>query len=101
MRPIDVKLELSDAVRWGAMRNDRIFRAVSGSRSAVGERLSLPAATRAARDAIENVPAYRDAVGPDARRGGRDRSEWFRALPVTDKRSYIDRYSLSDRCVDG
>lgn len=62
-------------------------------------RFSTARALRAARDAARTVPAYRDYLrerGVDIRR--------VRAmpdLPETDKKSYIDRYPIAARCVDG
>ena len=59
-------------------------------------------AERAAFRAIRRVPAYRQLLHGQ----GIDASEaWplglLHILPETDKRSYIDPYSLEDRCVDG
>ena len=58
-------------------------------------------AERAAFRAIRRVPAYRsyiDERGADAER--RMPLGILTALPETDKQTYIDRYSLEDRCVD-
>ena len=60
---------------------------------------SLARALRAARNAARDVPAYRDyltnaGVNPDRIRSLAD-------LPETDKKSYIDRYPLAQRCVGG
>ena len=56
-------------------------------------------ALRAARDAARHVPAYRDfleshAIDPN-------RISALEELPETDKASYIDAYSLPDRCIGG
>lgn len=59
-------------------------------------------AERAAFRAIRRVPAYGRLM---RERGIRADEAWplgiLHELPETDKRSYIDRYSLEDRCVDG
>ena len=59
-------------------------------------------AERAAWRAVRNVPAYRRFLH-DA--GIRGRSLYplgiLGRLPETDKRSYVDRFGLLDRCVDG
>ena len=59
-------------------------------------------AERAAFRAIRRVPAYRRFV---REQGIRADEAWplgiLHTLPETDKPSYIDRYSLEDRCVDG
>ena len=47
------------------------------------------------------MPAYRDFAGDRTHRARQDRLDFIHSLPVTDKRSYIDRYSLAERCVDG
>jgi phenylacetate-CoA ligase len=91
----------TDAVRWLAMRNDGCFRAAAASGGAIGEHLSAPAAARAARHAIERVPAYRDFVSASSVRSRGGAADLLASLPVSDKRTYIDRYSLADRCVDG
>ena len=60
---------------------------------------SAARALRAAREAARDVPAYRDLLsrsGLDARR-----ITDLRELPETDKASYIDRYSLPERCIGG
>jgi phenylacetate-CoA ligase len=59
-------------------------------------------AERAAFRAIRRVPAYRRFT---QEQGVRAQEAWplgiLHTLPQTDKHSYIDRYSLEDRCVDG
>ncbi len=59
-------------------------------------------AERAAFRAIRRVPAYGRLM---REQGIRADTAWplgiLRTLPETDKRNYIDRYSLEDRCVDG
>ena len=59
-------------------------------------------AERAAWRAARLVPAYRSLLA-DAGIHAERRVPFgiLRALPETDKRSYIDRYSLQDRCIDG
>jgi phenylacetate-coenzyme A ligase PaaK-like adenylate-forming protein len=63
------------------------------------DRFSAARALRAARDAARDVPAYRDflrGAGVDP-----DRIRSLAQLPETDKKSYIDRYPLPERCVGG
>ena len=59
-------------------------------------------AERAAFRAIRRVPAYRRMLREHDIHAD---SAWplgiLHTLPETDKRSYIDRYSIEDRCVDG
>ncbi len=60
---------------------------------------SAARALRAAREAAREVPAYRDFLslaGVDARR-----ITHLAELPETDKASYIDNYSLPERCMGG
>ena len=101
MGSTDLLLRTTDGVRWAALNNGPAFRAVACSRGAIAERLSLPAAVRAAEHAINRVPAYRNFAGDRTHRARQDRLDFIHSLPVTDKRSYIDRYSLAERCVDG
>jgi phenylacetate-CoA ligase len=59
-------------------------------------------AERAAWRAIRRVPAYR-AFLAQAHVGGRSLFPFgiLRHLPETDKHSYVDRFDLAERCVDG
>ena len=59
-------------------------------------------AERAAHRAIRRVPAYRQFL-EKANVHGEEKLPFgiLGILPETDKRNYIDRYSLEDRCVDG
>ncbi len=59
-------------------------------------------AERAAHRAIRRVPAYRQFL-EKANVHGEEKLPFgiLGILPETDKRSYIDKYSLEDRCVDG
>jgi phenylacetate-CoA ligase len=68
---------------------------------ALAERLSAPAAVTAARQAMRDVPAYRELTGGTAATAARRPEEWLAALPVTTKRSYIDRFPLAARCAGG
>lgn len=65
----------------------------------VTDRLSRERAIVTARHAAHHVPAYRAHLverGTDPRRIGA-----FTSLPETDKASYVDRWSIAERCVDG
>ncbi|MDQ1442881.1 MAG: hypothetical protein QOG97_3109 [Acidimicrobiaceae bacterium] len=65
-------------------------------------RLSGPAAVTAARTAIRTVPAYASLIGPQTRpQPTRTPEAWLGQLPVTTKRSYIDPWSLAERCQGG
>jgi hypothetical protein len=59
-------------------------------------------AERAAFRAIRRVPAYRRLL---REHDVRAEAAWplgiLHSLPETDKRNYIDRYPMEDRCVDG
>jgi phenylacetate-CoA ligase len=59
-------------------------------------------AERASHRAIRRVPAYRRFL-EDAGVHGEERLPFgiLRSLPETDKRNYIDPYSLEERCIDG
>ena len=66
---------------------------------ALADLLSVQRAHETARDAARRVPAYRallEEAGIDP-----DRLPDLADLPETDKARYVDRWSLSDRCVDG
>src|SRR5215467_14773516 len=80
-----------------SLRCSPLFRTLGAHPGGIPERLSQPAALRAARAAYEGVPAYRDFVhgygGASSRR--------LTDLPVMDKASYIDAYPLGARCVGG
>ncbi len=76
------------------------FRWTARHAGGVGDRLSAPAAVSAARKAMRTVPAYRELAGgpvPHARTP----QEWMARLPVTTKRSYIDRWPIAARCAGG
>jgi phenylacetate-CoA ligase len=66
------------------------------------ESLARLRAERAAFRAIRRVPAYRRYT---REQGVRADEAWplgiLQSLPETDKRSYIDRFTIEDRCVDG
>jgi len=66
---------------------------------AVTDRLSRERALETARHAARRVPAYRQLLEGRPHDPARIRS--LRDLPETDKVSYVDRWSLPDRCVDG
>jgi phenylacetate-CoA ligase len=96
-------LEMADGLQWAALRWGPLFRALGTSPSGFTEKLSAPAALRAAEFALARVPAYRSFVDAS---GWRDRpwssaADRVRALPETDKASYIKAYSTAERCVDG
>jgi len=66
---------------------------------ALTDRLSRDRALETARHAARRVPAYRQlleehAIGPDE-------ISTHEQLPETDKASYVDRWSLADRCLGG
>ena len=66
---------------------------------AIADLLSRERALATARHAARRVPAYRALL---AERGlDPDRIEALDELPETDKASYVDRWSLTDRCLDG
>ncbi len=67
--------------------------------SAVTDRLSRERAMETARHAAQRVPAYRDRleeVGIDPRHLAR-----WDELPEMDKATYVDRWTLAERAVDG
>ncbi|HEV2375385.1 MAG TPA: phenylacetate--CoA ligase family protein [Streptosporangiaceae bacterium] len=72
---------------------------VAGRAGRLASSLSAQAARTAARSALATVPAYADFVGEVPPRA--PAAEWVRALPVTDKKSYIDAYPLAARCRHG
>jgi phenylacetate-CoA ligase len=81
-----------------ATRSLPTFRAAGRAGRLAGRR-SPAAAAAAARRALATVPAYSDFAGqvpPPA-----PAAQWLRALPVADKKSYIDAYPLAARCRHG
>lgn len=67
--------------------------------SSVMDRLSRECAIETARHAARHVPAYRDRleeVGIDPRQ-----LPGWDELPETDKATYVDRWTLAERCLDG
>jgi phenylacetate-CoA ligase len=67
--------------------------------SSVTDRLSRERALETARHAARRVPAYRGRL--EAAAVEPDRIGTFDELPETDKASYVDRWSLAERCLDG
>ena len=67
--------------------------------SAVTDRLSRERALETARHAARRVPAYRQLLEEHAHDPAKIQS--LQTLPETDKAAYVDRWSLSERCVDG
>jgi phenylacetate-CoA ligase len=90
---VDVVLQ-AVAQRFGTMRWT-LERTPPSLSSALSEARAL----RTAREATRRVPAYRDHL----ERHGIDASSVrsLDELPETDKESYVDRYRLPERCVDG
>ncbi|MFN2607927.1 MAG: phenylacetate--CoA ligase family protein [Acidimicrobiales bacterium] len=77
--------------RWGARHGGRL-----------AARLSAPAGAATARRAMRTVPAYRALVAAaGAPAPARTAAAWLAGLPVTTKRSYVDRWSLAERCQHG
>lgn len=97
-------LRVADAGKWWAIRSYRLFELASTTPiPRWAEPLGARAALRAALHARRRVPAYRsflDAAGwvDDPSLSGGER---LARLPVTDKKSYVLRYSTAERCVDG
>ncbi len=80
----------------------RRYRSAARHGARVTSRFSAPSAALAALRAVRQVPAYAAFV---AERGGLPRDtdlhRWIAALPITDKRNYIDRYPIDERCRGG
>ena len=66
---------------------------------AITDRISRERALETARHAARRVPAYRQRLEELAIDPGR--IGHHTELPETDKASYVDRWSLADRCLDG
>ncbi len=81
-----------------ATRSLPAFR-IAGRAGRLATGVSAEAAAAAARRALATVPAYADFVGPVPPRAAA--ADWLRALPVADKKSYIDAYPLAARCRHG
>ncbi len=77
------------------------FRWTARHAGAAGARLSAPAAVSAARKAMRTVPAYRELAGAGGVAPAPSPEEWLARLPVTTKRSYIDRWPIAARCAGG
>ncbi len=113
--PRPAQMRLRFAWWWALARGARLAHALSRSSlpafrwsaahaGVAAERLSAPAAVAAARKALRSVPAYRELVGGDARDDAapaRTAAAWLARLPVTTKRSYVDRWPLEARCTGG
>src|SRR5262245_15467419 len=88
------------AHRW-SRSSARAF-AWSGERAGrVADRLSAPAAVVAARRAMRTTPAYAELAGGMRLAVARTAVEWMAQLPVTTKRTYVDRWPLAARCAGG
>jgi phenylacetate-CoA ligase len=90
---VDVVLQ-AVAQRFGTMRWT-----LERTPPSVSSALSEARALRTAREAARRVPAYRDHLERHGIDPSRVRS--LDELPETDKKSYVDRYRLPERCVDG
>jgi phenylacetate-coenzyme A ligase PaaK-like adenylate-forming protein len=94
--PLDLTFR-TVGLRYGWLR--ALFRSVPAP---VLADLGLRRAERAAWRATRRVPAYRRFISAA---GIKPETvvpyRLLRRLPETDKRSYVDRYGLLDRCVDG
>jgi phenylacetate-CoA ligase len=90
------------AHRW-SRSGPRRFAWSARHAGALAEQLSAPAAAVTARRALRTVPAYRELVGDAGACGlvARRPGDWLAALPVTSKRSYVDRFPLAARCAGG
>jgi phenylacetate-CoA ligase len=66
---------------------------------ALTDRLSRERALDTARHAARRVPAYRQLL--EERAHDPSRIHGLTELPETDKASYVDRWSLPERCLDG
>ena len=94
--PLDVAFRVI-GLRYGWLRS--LFQAVPASLLAVSGRLR---AERAAWHAVHRVPAYRAYLASQGFDPDRlHPAGILQTLPETDKHSYIDPYSLPERCVDG
>jgi phenylacetate-CoA ligase len=81
-----------------ATRSLPAFR-IAGRSGRLAGLLSAEAAAAAGRRALATVPAYADFVGAVPPLAAA--ADWLRALPVADKKSYIDAYPLAARCRHG
>ena len=90
--PLDLMLRLGEG-RYGLFRR-AMFGAPPRLLAALGEWRAVHAADVARR----RVPAYRRFT---EQLGVTDRDVARRRLPPTDKRGYVDRFLLLDRCIDG
>ena len=81
-----------------ATRSLPAFR-IAGRAGRLATLVSAEAAAAAGRRALTTVPAYADFASPVPPRAAA--ADWLRALPVTDKKSYIDAYPLAARCRHG
>jgi hypothetical protein len=93
-----VYLTCARAAGSAATRSVPAFR-LAGRAGQLASLLSAQAAAAAGRRALATVPAYADFVGPVPPRAAA--ADWLAALPVADKKSYIDAYPLAARCRHG
>jgi phenylacetate-CoA ligase len=99
-RPSAMLLAMVDVVlSFVAQRFGTLRWTLERTPPSVSDALSEARALRTARDAARRVPAYRDHLNSNGIDPSSIRS--LDELPETDKASYIDRYPLPQRCVDG
>jgi phenylacetate-CoA ligase len=75
-----------------------------GARHGAGlaHRLAAPAAAATARRALRRTPAYAAfGAGHGRPRPCRSAADWVAQLPITTKATYVDRWSLAERCTGG
>ena len=97
-------LRVADAGKWCAVRSYPLFQFASSTPIPRWiEPLGARGALRAALHARRRVPAYRDFLdsagwSDDPKLTGAERLSRF---PISDKKNYIERYSMASRCLDG
>lgn len=97
-------LRVADATKWIALRSYPVFElAATTPIPSWAEPLGARGALRAALHAYRRVPAFRDLCDRVGWHDDRSLSgtERLMRFPITDKATYIEPYSIRERCLDG
>ncbi|MEI7674924.1 MAG: hypothetical protein WCI60_04265 [bacterium] len=97
-------VSLAKSVRALSLHNQTLFNLLisSGLGDRLSNKLSVIAATIQLQKSYDNVPAYKDFADRHQIKSVSDNYEDFIvSIPFTDKKNYIDQYSIAQRCIGG